>query len=174
MDNHRITLGHHPVLTFHCDPYVQADSSSSLPDVVTTGVLLGIYKSWDSICATINVWSKLKSQTWVSSKCFKCYCKPKVFLQYYCKNYNVLSSEQIWWYIYTFIIICNLIISAFLTTMNVQQPSWIIIVYNIVFVKTCTSFILYINNYIFLVNVQKKEKINFSNKIGVWSLVVIR
>ncbi|XP_020289017.1 sorting nexin-22-like [Pseudomyrmex gracilis] len=45
MDNHRITLGHHPVLTFHCDPYVQADSSSSLPDVVTTGVLLGIYKS---------------------------------------------------------------------------------------------------------------------------------
>lgn len=42
------TLGHHPVLTFHCDPYVQADSTSSLPDVVTNGVLLGIYKSWYS------------------------------------------------------------------------------------------------------------------------------
>ncbi|KAM0731177.1 Sorting nexin-24 [Formica fusca] len=39
------TLGHHPVLTFHCDPYIQADSTSSLPDVVTNGVLLGIYKS---------------------------------------------------------------------------------------------------------------------------------
>ncbi|XP_011687836.1 PREDICTED: sorting nexin-24-like [Wasmannia auropunctata] len=38
-------LGHHPVLTFHCDPYVPADSTSSLTDIVTNGVLLGIYKS---------------------------------------------------------------------------------------------------------------------------------
>ncbi|KAG5325176.1 SNX24 protein, partial [Pseudoatta argentina] len=43
--NHPNTLGHHPVLTFHCDPYVPADSTSSLSDVVTNGVLLGIYKS---------------------------------------------------------------------------------------------------------------------------------
>ncbi|KYN45120.1 Sorting nexin-24 [Trachymyrmex septentrionalis] len=43
--NHPNTLGHHPVLTFHCDPYVLADSTSSLSDVVTNGVLLGIYKS---------------------------------------------------------------------------------------------------------------------------------
>ncbi|XP_031847234.1 sorting nexin-24 [Nomia melanderi] len=37
-------LGHHPVLSFHCDPYVQSNSSSSLPDIVINGVLLGIYK----------------------------------------------------------------------------------------------------------------------------------
>jgi len=46
MHNHPNTLGHHPVLTFHCDPYVPADSTSSLSDVVTNGVLLGIYKFW--------------------------------------------------------------------------------------------------------------------------------
>ncbi|XP_012532355.1 sorting nexin-24 [Monomorium pharaonis] len=45
MHNHPYTLRHHPVLTFHCDPYVRADSTSSLSDVVTNGVLLGIYKS---------------------------------------------------------------------------------------------------------------------------------
>ncbi|XP_012228759.1 sorting nexin-22-like [Linepithema humile] len=45
MHDHPNILGHHPILTFHCDPYVQADSTSSLPDVVTNGVLLGIYKS---------------------------------------------------------------------------------------------------------------------------------
>ncbi|EZA47274.1 sorting nexin-24 [Ooceraea biroi] len=45
MHHHPDTLGHHPVITYHCDPYVQADSTSDLPDVVTNGVLLGIYKS---------------------------------------------------------------------------------------------------------------------------------
>ena len=40
-------LEHHPVLTFHCDPYVPANSISSLSDIVTNGVLLGIYKSWN-------------------------------------------------------------------------------------------------------------------------------
>lgn len=49
------TLGHHPVLTFHCDPYIQADSTSSLPDVVTNGVLLGIYKSWYFQCIKDNL-----------------------------------------------------------------------------------------------------------------------
>ncbi|XP_014478149.1 PREDICTED: sorting nexin-22-like [Dinoponera quadriceps] len=43
--SHSNTLRHHPVLTFHSDPYIQADPTSSLPDVVTNGVLLGIYKS---------------------------------------------------------------------------------------------------------------------------------
>lgn len=43
--NHSNALGHHPVLTFHCDPYVQANSTSGLPDVITNGVLLGIYRS---------------------------------------------------------------------------------------------------------------------------------
>ncbi|KAG7206324.1 hypothetical protein KM043_003699 [Ampulex compressa] len=38
-------LSHHPVLTFHKDPYVQPNSSTNLPDVVTNGVLLGIYNS---------------------------------------------------------------------------------------------------------------------------------
>ncbi|OAD57890.1 Sorting nexin-24 [Eufriesea mexicana] len=37
-------LSHQPVLTFHCDPYVQPSAtSSSLPDIVINGVLLGIY-----------------------------------------------------------------------------------------------------------------------------------
>lgn len=39
------TLGHQPVLTFHCDPYVQSSSTSCLTDIVINGVLLGIYKS---------------------------------------------------------------------------------------------------------------------------------
>lgn len=39
------TLGHHPVLTFQCDPYVRANTASSLPDIVTNGVLVGVYKS---------------------------------------------------------------------------------------------------------------------------------
>lgn len=40
------TLGHQPVLTFHCDPYVQSNATpNSLPDVVINGVLLGLYKS---------------------------------------------------------------------------------------------------------------------------------
>lgn len=39
-------LGHQPVLTFHCDPYVQSNiASNSLPDIVISGVLLGVYKS---------------------------------------------------------------------------------------------------------------------------------
>ncbi|XP_034934119.1 sorting nexin-24-like [Chelonus insularis] len=38
-------IGHHPVITFKCDPYVNADSKSSLPDIVIQGALLGIYKS---------------------------------------------------------------------------------------------------------------------------------
>ncbi|KZC09988.1 PREDICTED: sorting nexin-24-like [Dufourea novaeangliae] len=42
---HPNTLGHYPVLSFHCDPYTQSNSSSSLPDIVINGVLLGIYKS---------------------------------------------------------------------------------------------------------------------------------
>ncbi|XP_012264801.2 sorting nexin-24-like isoform X2 [Athalia rosae] len=33
------TLKHHPVLTFQCDPYVRANTASSLPDIVTNGVL---------------------------------------------------------------------------------------------------------------------------------------
>jgi len=39
------TIGHHPVMTFKCDPYLEAQSGASLPDIVTQGVLLGIYKS---------------------------------------------------------------------------------------------------------------------------------
>jgi hypothetical protein len=39
------SLKHHPVLTFHCDPYVHVKQTTSLPDVVTNGVILGIYKS---------------------------------------------------------------------------------------------------------------------------------
>ncbi|XP_015112764.1 sorting nexin-24-like isoform X2 [Diachasma alloeum] len=38
-------VGHHPVITFKCDPYVTAESQSGLPDIVTQGVLLGFYKS---------------------------------------------------------------------------------------------------------------------------------
>ncbi|KAL7297728.1 hypothetical protein TKK_0008763 [Trichogramma kaykai] len=43
--NFRSDFPTHPVLTFLCDPYIHADKSSSLPDIVTNGVLLGIYKS---------------------------------------------------------------------------------------------------------------------------------
>ncbi|XP_001607242.2 sorting nexin-24 [Nasonia vitripennis] len=39
------SLQHHPVLTFQCDPYVHVNETTSLPDIVTNGVLLGIYKS---------------------------------------------------------------------------------------------------------------------------------
>ncbi|XP_076676952.1 sorting nexin-24 isoform X2 [Andrena cerasifolii] len=42
---HPSALGHHPVLTFHCDPYAESSTTSSLPDIVINGVLLGIYKS---------------------------------------------------------------------------------------------------------------------------------
>ncbi|XP_011864801.1 PREDICTED: sorting nexin-24-like [Vollenhovia emeryi] len=45
LHNHPNTLGHHPVWTFHRDPYIPSDSTSSLSDIVTNGVLLGIYKS---------------------------------------------------------------------------------------------------------------------------------
>lgn len=38
-------LGHYPVLTFHCDPYAQSSTTSSLPDIIINGVLLGVYKS---------------------------------------------------------------------------------------------------------------------------------
>lgn len=34
---------HHPIMTYHCDPYVRINSTSDLPDVVTNGVLLGLY-----------------------------------------------------------------------------------------------------------------------------------
>ncbi|XP_046485697.1 sorting nexin-24 isoform X6 [Neodiprion pinetum] len=36
-----LTLRHHPILTFQCDPYIQANTTSSLPDIVTNGVLVG-------------------------------------------------------------------------------------------------------------------------------------
>ncbi|XP_066598833.1 sorting nexin-24-like [Prorops nasuta] len=39
------TLDHHPVLSFNCDPYIQTETKTSLPDIVTSGVLLGIYKT---------------------------------------------------------------------------------------------------------------------------------
>ncbi|XP_012280749.1 sorting nexin-24 [Orussus abietinus] len=39
------TIGHHPVITFQSDPYVHVDKTTSLPDIVTNGVLLGVYKS---------------------------------------------------------------------------------------------------------------------------------
>ncbi|XP_076651662.1 sorting nexin-24 [Halictus rubicundus] len=42
--DHPNTLGHHPVLTFHCDTYAQSNSSSSLPDIVINGVLQGMYE----------------------------------------------------------------------------------------------------------------------------------
>ncbi|CAK9818729.1 Sorting nexin-24 [Anthophora plagiata] len=43
---HSSTLGHQPVLTFRCDPYVQSSATSnSFPDIVINGVLFGIYKS---------------------------------------------------------------------------------------------------------------------------------
>ncbi|XP_046619750.1 sorting nexin-24-like isoform X5 [Neodiprion virginianus] len=35
-----LTLRHHPILTFQCDPYIQANTTSSLPDIVTNGVLV--------------------------------------------------------------------------------------------------------------------------------------
>lgn len=41
---HSGAFGHHPVLIFHRDPYLQPNLSTNLPDIVTTGVLLGIYK----------------------------------------------------------------------------------------------------------------------------------
>ncbi|XP_046746992.1 sorting nexin-24-like isoform X5 [Diprion similis] len=34
------TLRHHPVLTFQCDPYIRPNTTSSLPDIVTNGVLV--------------------------------------------------------------------------------------------------------------------------------------
>lgn len=42
---HPTAFGHHPVLSFHCDPYVYPKSTSNLPDIVNSGVLLGLYKS---------------------------------------------------------------------------------------------------------------------------------
>ncbi|XP_047364945.1 sorting nexin-24-like isoform X2 [Vespa velutina] len=42
---HPSSLGHHPVLTFHRDPYIHVNKNTSLPDIVTNGVLLGLYKS---------------------------------------------------------------------------------------------------------------------------------
>lgn len=43
---HPNAFGHHPVLTFECDPYAYPNgTSNSLPDIVINGVLLGIYKS---------------------------------------------------------------------------------------------------------------------------------
>ncbi|KAK0161977.1 hypothetical protein PV327_008367 [Microctonus hyperodae] len=38
-------IGHHPVITFKCDPYIKADNTNGLPDIITQGALLGIYKS---------------------------------------------------------------------------------------------------------------------------------
>lgn len=43
VDTH--TVGHQPVITFHCDPYVRPNIRNSLPDNVINGVLMGIYKS---------------------------------------------------------------------------------------------------------------------------------
>lgn len=37
------TLTHQPIFHYSYDPYVQPNISSSLPDIVTNGVLLGIY-----------------------------------------------------------------------------------------------------------------------------------
>ncbi|XP_011311016.1 sorting nexin-22-like isoform X2 [Fopius arisanus] len=42
---HVPTMGHRPVITFKCDPFVTAESQPGLPDIVTQGVLLGFYKS---------------------------------------------------------------------------------------------------------------------------------
>ncbi|XP_076623622.1 sorting nexin-24 [Colletes latitarsis] len=42
---HPSSLDHHPVITFHCDPYAQSNATSSLPDIVISGVLLGTYNS---------------------------------------------------------------------------------------------------------------------------------
>lgn len=41
---HPSAFGHHPVLTFHSDPYIQPNASTNFPDIVTSGVLLGMYK----------------------------------------------------------------------------------------------------------------------------------
>ncbi|XP_076237478.1 sorting nexin-24 [Calliopsis andreniformis] len=41
---HSNALAHHPVLTFQYDPYAQSSTTSSLPDIVINGVLLGIYQ----------------------------------------------------------------------------------------------------------------------------------
>ncbi|XP_057320126.1 sorting nexin-24-like [Microplitis mediator] len=38
-------IGHHPVITFKYDPYINPDNTSSLPDIVIQGALDGIYKS---------------------------------------------------------------------------------------------------------------------------------
>ncbi|XP_043282582.1 sorting nexin-24-like [Venturia canescens] len=39
------SIGHQPVMTFKHDPYLQTQSDTRLPDIVTQGVLLGIYKT---------------------------------------------------------------------------------------------------------------------------------
>ncbi|KAH0545684.1 sorting nexin-24-like [Cotesia glomerata] len=39
----RSAIGHHPVITFAYDPYVNPDNNSSLPNIVIQGVLDGIY-----------------------------------------------------------------------------------------------------------------------------------
>ncbi|XP_076177234.1 sorting nexin-24 [Ptiloglossa arizonensis] len=42
---HNSAIDHHPVLTFNYDPYVRSNTTSSLPDIVINGVLLGTYNS---------------------------------------------------------------------------------------------------------------------------------
>jgi hypothetical protein len=36
-------IGHQPIYNYKKDPYMQVEENSHLPDVVTQGVLLGLY-----------------------------------------------------------------------------------------------------------------------------------
>ncbi|XP_044018705.1 sorting nexin-22-like [Aphidius gifuensis] len=44
-NNSNVEIGHYPIVTFTCDPYLTTKKRTSLPDIVTQGVLLGIYKT---------------------------------------------------------------------------------------------------------------------------------
>lgn len=44
-NNSSVEIGHYPIITFTCDPYLSSKKHTSLPDIVTQGVLLGIYKT---------------------------------------------------------------------------------------------------------------------------------
>ncbi|XP_046746988.1 putative glycerol-3-phosphate transporter 5 isoform X2 [Diprion similis] len=50
------TLRHHPVLTFQCDPYIRPNTTSSLPDIVTNGVLVDslLPRKLIAVCLTVS------------------------------------------------------------------------------------------------------------------------
>ena len=36
-------MDHQPIFSFTTDPYIKAEESTHLPDIITEGVLLGLY-----------------------------------------------------------------------------------------------------------------------------------